>query len=163
MRYLRFIVLPVLLVACEPHATAPVDPPQPAVTANFWLEIPWEMDVCEDYLSGFLNLKWLESNTESASGNTNYKWFINIHGTAVGQSPTNYEYQWNNTVNYVHEISAADGFPYVFHTYDNWVIVGKGKAPNYKYKATVQFTVNANGATTVDFLKEETNCDDLLP
>ncbi len=54
--------------------------------------------------------------------------------------------------------AAPDGFPMTFHHTDNWVIVGKGEAPNFNYKANGVFTVNANRETPADFFKEKVSC-----
>ncbi len=159
-----------VLIACGDTPTSPMTdatasgevaeaPSHPmfAVNENDWFTLPWEAEFCGEVLQAELRVHTLGSYTEAASGNLNFKYFVFVHGTAVGLT-TGYDYVWNDVWHVEHVTTAPAGFPYTFHYTDNWVIIGKGRAPNFKEKVTIQVTVNANGDATADVLNATTSC-----
>jgi len=154
----------VALAGCDREPVAPdealseIPAPTFAVTDNYWMWLPgWTAEFCGDELEADLQVHVLGSYTETPSGNLHWKFKYDIHGTAVGLT-TGYEYVWNDIWVVEHVNVAPGGFPYTFQSVDNWVIVGRGQAPNFKAKVTVHTTVNALDDITVDFVKYDEVC-----
>ena len=167
---LSLLACVVALIACEDIPTGPAAnattsgeaveaPTHPmfAVNENDRFTVPWEAEICGEVQQGNLRIHTLGSYTEAASGNLNFKYFIFIQGTSVGLT-TGYQYVWNDVYQVEHVTTGPAGFPYTFHYTDNWIIIGKGRAPNFKEKVTVQVTVNANGDSTADVVNATTSC-----
>ena len=166
MRWRIPIVLSLALFAvasCDQVPTvvedAVSDSPALRVVQNQWYEDTWSFPHCEEWVDALIRYKWLETHTESASGNTNYQWKFTVHGKGVGRD-TGWEYVWNNSFDWApHTHDSADGAPYSEKLVDNWVIIGKGKAPNFQAKVTYKFTINATGEVSVDFVHYHERCE----
>lgn len=133
------------------------DTPNLQVVGNDWISIPWEFEHCEEWIDAELRVKVLESFTESASGNTNWQLNYVVKGTGVGRD-TGYEYVWSNTFGY-HTTVGADEYPYTDSYLDNWNIIGKGQAPDFKEKVTWKITINNNGEVTSEVDTFHSTCD----
>ncbi|MCL6259564.1 hypothetical protein M3O96_10715 [Aquiflexum sp. TKW24L] len=90
---------------------------------------------------------------ESKSGNVMSKFHYNLKATGVGQT-SGAAYQANETVNQT--INGSKGFNETVTI--STLLIGQGKAPNYKYKVTFHITVNANGELTAEVLNESVEC-----
>lgn len=149
-----------VLAGCDQGPTAveapESDSPTFGVVDNFWLPFSLSLTNCLEEVDAEVYAKWLETSTVSASGNVNYQWKFNVHGWGVGRD-TGWEYRWNNAFDWVPHQHDNQG-AYTESVVDNWLVIGKGQAPNWKAKVTYQFTVNANGDLTVDFVKAEETC-----
>jgi len=148
-------------VSCDQAPTAVQDPmsdgPNFKVLQNEWITTPWEFEHCDEWIDAILRIKIMESSTESASGNINWQLKYVVKGTGVGRN-TGYEYVWNNSFG-DHETVGADGYPYTYNYIDNWNVIGKGKAPDFKEKVTYKITINANGDVTAEVLNVHNSCD----
>ncbi|MCL7966710.1 MAG: hypothetical protein M8872_03975 [marine benthic group bacterium] len=164
LRRIPLVVALALVVAagCDqaPTAIDEATPEAPGfkVVDNFWLEASFSQANCLETVDADLRFHWLETYTESASGNYNYQWKFTVHGKGVGRD-TGWEYVWNNSFDWSpHQHGAPAGYPYTESFTDNWVVIGKGQAPNWKSKVTTKFTVNGKGDVTVDFVKYDETC-----
>jgi hypothetical protein len=164
MRWRTPVVLTLALfvaASCDQAPTAvqevTLDGPTLQVVQNEWVEYPWEFEHCDEWIDAWLRTKILYSVTESASGNTNWQLKYVVKGTGVGRD-TGYEYVWNNSFG-DHETVGADGYPYTYNYIDNWIIIGKGKAPDFKEKVTYKITMNAIGDVTAEVLNVHSSCD----
>lgn len=156
------VLVAFLALSCDRAPTAvedsATDVPTLAKIHNQWYEDTWSFDHCVEVVDADLRYKWLETDSGSASGNYNYQWKFTVHGKGVGRD-TGWEYVWNNSFDWVpHEHGSPGGYQYTESFTDNWVIVGKGEAPNWKGKITSKITVNANGEVTADFFKWTDGC-----
>ena len=52
-----------------------------------------------------------------------------------------------------------DGFPWSYTYVNNFYMIGKGQAPNYKVHETMHVTINANGDVTTDRMDTRITCD----
>lgn len=147
-------------VSCDraPTAVEETMPDAPAfrMIENQWYDYTFSFDHCEERVDAVQRYKYLESYTETPSGNTIYQLKFNIHGTAVGQD-TGYDYVWNDTFTIWQE-SAGPNRAYNDHYTDNWHIIGKGQAPDFHAKVTWAIAVNANGEVTAYVDKWEETC-----
>ncbi|MCR9015995.1 hypothetical protein [Aquiflexum gelatinilyticum] len=89
----------------------------------------------------------------SKSGNTMYKSHINLKGIGVGQT-SGAVYQVNEAIN--ESINASKGSNVTLTR--SFLLVGQGKAPNFKGHITFHMTVNANGQLTAEVDNFSADC-----
>jgi len=150
-------------VSCDQAPTAvqeaTPDAPTFQMLDNEWDTWAFTFNNCVEDLAAEGKYKYMQSYTETPSGNWAYQEKFNIHGTAVGLT-TGYKYVWND----VWLIWQENGGPdraYNDHYTDNWHVIGKGQAPDFHVKVTWLITYNANGDLVIEFenAKESTLCD----
>ncbi|WP_373495173.1 hypothetical protein [Aquiflexum sp.] len=93
------------------------------------------------------------NNVTSKSGNTMFKLHVNAKGSGVGQI-SGAKYQYNDVSNTTETISKGSSTNFTLSGF----LIGQGKAPNYKVKANIHITVNANGEVTAEFLDFSQEC-----
>ena len=118
-----------------------------------WAPFATTVDICGELVDVEGEFHFVENSVISNSGNSTSKFHINAKGIGVGQT-SGAVYQWNDAIN--ESLNLSKGGNYTFT--QTLLIVGQGKAPNFKGHLTYHITVNANGDVTTEFENLKIDC-----
>jgi hypothetical protein len=111
------------------------------------------VDVCGELVDFEGEFHVVTNFVESKSGNVMSKFHINAKGTGVGQT-SGAVYQWNDAIN--ESFNASKGLNFTGN--QSWLLIGQGKAPNFKLNSTFHITINANGEVTAEVNNFSAEC-----
>jgi hypothetical protein len=153
-RHALFALAFAALAACEtsPSAPTPREPsvagPSFAVVVNHRLPFafPFFVNPCNGEpvpITG--EVHELERETQDASGGSHSGFRISAHGEGVGVT-TGVKYRWNDIFGAHRNLNSSGSENLTFA--GPFLLIGKGKAPDFQLYGVFHFTINANGELT---------------
>jgi hypothetical protein len=111
------------------------------------------VDFCGELVDLEGEIHVVQNSVTSNSGNVMTKLHINLKASGVGQT-SGATYQAIETIN--ETFNGSKGFNVTLT--QSALLIGQGKAPNFKFSVTFHITVNANGELTAEVVNVSEEC-----